>query len=426
MASHKRFVKNTFFQYALQFAKYFFSLLTLPYLTRVLGRDVYAVRVYVLSVMNFLQVFLDFGFNSYGIRAIAAAQEEENCEEHEGRVTSSIMSLRILFCLIGAAVLAVLIQLIPLLRNNQLFTWLSYLTICAKATIPDFFFQGKQEMEVMTERFVISESVATALILFAVHSPDQLVLIPCFELAGSVVALLWSWHYVFTHYHLKLQRVERDYVVQAAKESSTFFVATAATSVFSTLTTLFLGFDRWCSATPADISYWSIAVTASGAIQALYAPITNSLYPHMVNNHDFKLLKTLLFIGMPVDIIGSVAFALLSEFEMGIFGGPEYLEGAYVLALIAPVFIFSYPATLIGYPVLAAFGQDRELTTSSVTAAVFNAVVLSFLLFSGNLTLFSACILRVCTEMVLLSVRAFYVLRLWRAYGSGNTSEVAS
>ena len=412
MASHKRFVKNTFYQYAMQIAKYFFQFITLPYLTRVLGPDAFAVRVYVLSVMNFLQAFLDFGFNSYGIRAIAEARGNKEAEEQE---MSAIELLRVVFCLIGAVALVLLIQIIPMLKANQLYCWLAYLTICAKATIPDFIFQGKEEMEVMTKRFVISESVATGLILLVVHSAADLVLVPSFELAGSVVALVWSWHYVFKHYGLSFKRVSREKINAVVQSSFIFFIATAATTVFSSLTTVFLGLSM-SHATPAEISYWSIAVTASGAIQALYAPIANSLYPHMVKNHDFGLLKTLLLIGMPVDIIGTVAFAMLSNLEMSILGGPEYLPGAYVMTLIAPLFLFSFPATLIGYPVLAAFGEDRKLTTSSVSAAIFNMVAITILLFTGNLTLRSACILRCCTEAVLLLVRVYYVVGLWREH----------
>ena len=49
---HNTFYKNTLWQYGLQILKYLFPLLLIPYLTRILGTEGYAVYAYVLSFMG--------------------------------------------------------------------------------------------------------------------------------------------------------------------------------------------------------------------------------------------------------------------------------------------------------------------------------------------------------------------------------------
>lgn len=55
-------LKNTVMLYIMTFAKMIFPLVTLPYLTRVLTVDGYAVVSYVKSAMVYMQIFMDFGF----------------------------------------------------------------------------------------------------------------------------------------------------------------------------------------------------------------------------------------------------------------------------------------------------------------------------------------------------------------------------
>lgn len=408
MADRTTFAKNTGFQLVLQIAKYVFPFMTLPYLTRSLGPSAYAVRSYILAAMGFVMVFLDYGFASYGIRAIAEVSGNGDAERLE---SSAITYARLFFCGIGAFAVAIITAFIPIMAANPLYVAISYLTVCAKTLLPDFYFQGKEDMAIITNRFVLSEGVATALIFLLIKSADDLLWVPIIETIGAVIALVLSWENAVRAYHIVPVPVTLPKVLQVIRDSTTFFVATAATTIFSCLTTLFIGYFI---TDDAEISYWSIAMSAIGAVQALFSPIVNSLYPHMVHERDFKLLKFLLVLGVPVDIIGTIAFALLKDVVMFVLGGAQYMDGAYVIALVAPMLLFSYPAVLLGYPVLAAVGWIKELTITSVISAVFHIVGLFVLAACGIFTLRNVCLLRCCTELVLMVGRIYYVLKYLR------------
>ena len=67
---HNTFYKNTLLQYGLQILKYLFPLLLIPYLTRILGTEGYAVFAYVLSFMGVVQTIADFGFTLSGTKKV--------------------------------------------------------------------------------------------------------------------------------------------------------------------------------------------------------------------------------------------------------------------------------------------------------------------------------------------------------------------
>lgn len=405
---YRPFRRNLAFQYALQVARYLFPFITLPYLTRVLGPDEYSVRAYVLAAMSFMQVFLDYGFNSYGAKVVAENRESRYRIRIE---TTCISLLRAQLCIVGAVMLAAIVPLISIVAENWVYVVIAYVGVCFKATMPDFIFQGLEDMGIITKRFVLSQSVAVILILTLVRGPQSLLLIPVFEGLASFIAFVWSWANIMRTRRISYIRVRRSQLWATFKSSTVFFLAQASTTVFSTVTTLVIGaliVDR------AQVAYWSIATTAVAAVQSLYTPITYSLYPHMVRRRDFHLLKKFLSFGLVVVTIGTLLFAALSEFIMRVLGGTEYLAGAPILVMIAPVLWFSYPAMLFGFPVLAAVGWVRQLTVSAVAGATFQLVGLLALAFGGWFSIESVAVLRCCTEAVLCFGRAAFVAQYLR------------
>lgn len=412
--SRKALGHNVLFQYGLQIAKYLFPFITLPYLTRVLGPEVYAVRAYILAAMTFMQVLLDYGFNSFGTKAIA------ECSSDRARIgfeTSRIVLLRGALVVVGAVLLAAVTPFVTIMAENPAYVAIAYAGICFKATLPDFVFQGLEDMGIITKRFVVSQTVATVLTFVLVRNPQDLLWVPALEGLASFIAFAWSWDNVLRVRKIAIVRVGAGDLLFGFRQSTVFFLSNAATTVFTALTTLMIGFFI---SDPAEVSYWSVAMTAITAIQSLYTPITNSLYPHMVKRRDFALLKRLLIVGMAAVSVGSIAFACLSDVVMWILGGEQFVGGSYVVAMVSPVLWFSYPAMLLGFPVLAAVGQVRQLTVSSTVSALFHILGLAFLAFGGWFTIANVAVLRCLTEAVMLGLRVFYVARYFGEHDDGK------
>lgn len=402
-AGRSRFAKNTALQYGLQIAKYIFPFLTIPYLTRVLGPDVYAVRAYVLALMSMMLMLLEYGFNAYGTKVIAE-QRESRAEVQI--IMTVITLLRLCLCMLGFIILLVVSHEIILLRDNLAYVLIAYLGTAFKALLPDFIFQGFEEMGIITRRYVLSQAVALVLIFSLVRTPDDLILVAVFETVASCIALLWSWGNVIFHRGLRPARIPGDRVGRVFKTSTAFFLSNAATTMFTSLTTLMIGV---LVKDVDEISFWSISMMAISAIQSLYTPISNSLYPHVVIRRDFSLVKKLLVVGVPVCAVGTIAYACLSNYVMLILGGPEYLKGSYIVALTAPVLFLSFPAMLIGIPVLAAIGEVKKLTASSVISACFHVLGLFLLAAFNQFTIVHVAVLRCLTEFVLLLSRGIFV-----------------
>ena len=74
--------KNTFWLVTFQLAKMVFPFLVLPILTHRLSVEVYGNLTFVKTVMNFLQIFVDFGFMLSATKDIAKAKNQPNPYPH--------------------------------------------------------------------------------------------------------------------------------------------------------------------------------------------------------------------------------------------------------------------------------------------------------------------------------------------------------
>lgn len=413
MSNHRKFYLNTLWQYVLQFIKYLLPLLTLPYLTRVLEPEGYAVYAYVASFMTFAQTFVDFGFNLSGTKGVASARDDEI-----GLLVGSISQARILLCVFAGVACAAIGCFIPIMRDNAAYAALAYIAVCGRSLAPDFLFQGKEQMAPITLRYLASKGSSTVLTFMFVKSSADLLWVPVFDIVASAIALAWSFKAARRLFGLRIQWASFDRVFHELCVSGYYCLSNMASAAFSGFTTLVIGI---AITNTAQIAYWSLAMTAVSAVQSLYAPITNSLYPHMVVGGDFGFAKRLAFLSVPFVFGGTVLFYCIAEPLVGIVGGPEYISGAYVLRLVSPVLVFSFYGMLFGWPILGAMGRVKELTRTTVLSSFFSIGMLLFVTWMGHASIFLFAVIRCLTEFLMCSMRFAECLRA--IYGRKDNAE---
>lgn len=398
--SHNAFFKNTLWQYGLQLIKYLLPLITLPYLTRVLEPEGYAIYAYVLSFMGFAQVLVDFGFNLSGTKQIAKASDAEAA----GRVFGSITQARLLLCVIVGLGVAAVGSFIPIVRENAAYSALAYVAVCGRAMAPDFIFQGKERMGSLTTRYLLSKGTSTVLTFVCVHSSADLMWVPALDILASLIAYIWSVIAAKRMFGIRMLHVDLRTTWRELLRSGMYCLSNLASSSFSGLTTIVIGVALTDS---NQIAFWSLAMTAIGAVQALYTPITNSLYPHMVVGGDYGFARRLALVALPFVTVGTIAFILLARPIVFVLGGEQYLDGVYVLKILAPVLWFSFFGMYFGWPVMGAVGKVRELTATTVVAGVVGIVGLLAVWAYGLANIAAFAVVRNATEIVLCLLRFF-------------------
>jgi len=384
--------------YIMNIAKLVFPLLTLPYLARVLSTEANAVYTYVKnSVLLYVQLIIDFGFMYSATKSIAQARSDK---EKIGQIVGDVLVGKGFLSVLAFAVLAGMTCFIGLLGENPVYTLLSFVQAFTTIFLADFLFHGLERMHVITIRYFITRVITVALTFLLIKDDGDLLLIPVLEILGNLAAIAWVWREI-RGMQIKVRFTCLRTVWQYLKESFVYFLSDMASTAFGALNTLIIGIVM----VEKDIVIWGYAVQFVSVVQMMYNPIVNGIYPHMVREKSFGVIKKVLMVFIPLIIVGCVIVWFGADLLVNILTGGVYPEAAPVLRYFIPLLFISFPAILFGWPVLGAIGKTKENTGTTIICAAVQVLGLIVLLALDQFTLFNLAMLRAATDLLMFALR---------------------
>ena len=396
----RKIVSNTSMLMLLNLAKLVFPFITLPYLTRVMTTDCYGVVAYVKAVMVYMQVIVDFGFTLSATRLIV---ENKNDKTKMEEIIGINIVAKIIVAIIAFAVLRLLSIFIPILRTNLLFTSLSFVVVFLTIFLYDFFFRGIEKMHIITMRFIVMKSLSTLFTFVLVKNDRDLLLIPILDIVSSMIAVILVYLEIRKlGLHIKFKGIKESW--KEIKHSFVYFLSNVSSTSFNAFTTVAVGMLL----KPTEIAYWSVCMQIINAVQAVYTPISEAIYPEMIRTRSISIIKKVLKVSFPILICGCIMFFFFGEGGLLIVGGKKYITALPTLRALIPVLFFGFFSVLLGWPMLGAIGRVKETTITTVTASVFQiaAVFVLLLLRSKSLVVFA--IIRSVTEIIMCLFRYYY------------------
>lgn len=402
---------NTVMLYLLTFAKMVFPLVILPYLTRVLSTDTYGMVAYVKAIMGYAQIIIEFGFLLSAVKEIV---EHSDSKEKINRIVSDTILAKVILSILSLVVVVALYLLVPALKGAFLYIFLAFLTPFFSCFLVDYFFRGIEKMHYITIVFVLMKSISTIFTIWFVNSDQDVLLIPIFDAVSSIAAVVVTWCIVYKLGYRVVKPIFKD-AIKSITRSFTYFLNSVASTAFGALLTIIVGI---IIPNLTEIAYWSVCMQLTGAVQSLYTPISNGIYPYMIKNRDLKLIKNILVIFMPIVTIGCVVCYYLAPWILNVVGGESYVQAYKLFRLIIPVLFISFPVAILGWPVFGPIEKAKEMTISTVVGAIvqFLLIIIAYL-FSGCSLIYVA-ITRIISELAMLFSRVYYLHKFRTLYRS--------
>lgn len=394
----KTLLKNTIMLYVLRFSTYFFALITVPYQTRVLGLEIYGKLGLATALMVYFDLFLDFGFILSATEDVAR-NKGNNSKLSE--IFTSVISIKTVFAFLSMIILVVLCYFIPQYRKDFILYFMYLLASVSNALLPDFMYRGLEDMSLITYRTVSVKALFTILIFVLLKDKSQYLFVPLLILLGNVIAIVWSYIDLNKRYSIRFYRINYDMIKYNFKKSGTFFLSRIAGTVYSTANTIILGFID-----PISVGLYTAASKLISTGQSALSPIADSLYPYMIRNKDFKLVKRVLLILMPIIILGTGFIFIFADELCILFFGQEFAATGNILRCMLPMAIFTLPDYLLGFPTLSAMGLTKHANISIYVSTCIHIVNLFIIFHFGWMSASTLALLTSIALGVELTYRA--------------------
>lgn len=392
--------KNTFWLAIFQLAKMVFPFLILPILIRRLSVETYGNLTFIKTVMNFLQIFLDFGFMLSATKEIAKIKNDTNKIQ---QIMADTLLARLLLGGIGFLLIIILSFFFPILGHNFLFTITSYLTVFLSIFLFDFLFRGLEIIHVMAIRFIIMKTISFLLTIFFVRQDHQIILIPLFDILSSVIAIILV-AFELQKRSFRLIRPKLKSSIYSLKISLIYFLSDVSATAFNAISTIIIGLVF----SSTEVALFGVSIQIIGAIQALLGQLSSGIYPIMVRQKSRKFIQQIFQKTIPLVFLFTGLIIILLPLALQVLAGNKYAAAHPIIQILAITIFFSFINTLLGWPTLGVINQQNKVTLSTIISTVFNLISLILLYLSSNLNLYSVAITRVITEIILFCIRLYY------------------
>lgn len=391
-----------------QIVSYIIPLVSLPYLSRVLGVEKFGLVFWAQACIMYFTIFTEYGFNLSAVREIAICKENQN---KIAKIFNSVMVCKFILIILSFIILTSLILIIPKFRVEWQLFYLTFFMVIGNAIYPIWYFQGIQHMKYVTMLNIIARLIFLLLIFVFVKSPSDYHLVAILNSIGCIIAGLTGIYIAIKRFNLRLFIPSFPMVIHEFKYSTEFFLARISETFYTNTNAFVLGLV----ATPVLVGYYVAAEKIFQAVHSISAPVGIALYPYISKTKNVKLYKKIFYPTALAMIFISIFVYIFAQNLIIIFYGKEMMLAYHTLRIFCITVIFSSLSGLIGYPLVAAMGHTKIVNVSLSIAAGVHILILSVLFILNKLNITTLAYLTIIPYAIMLLIRIYGIIkyRLW-------------
>jgi O-antigen/teichoic acid export membrane protein len=336
MAKPPKLIHNVAALVSVQAAGYVLPLVTLPYVTRVLGVTGWGTVAWTQIVLGYFGLLTNWGFLWSGTRKVARLRGDPE------ELSKTFFAILIGQWVLGAFAILLLLSLILLVPFFHRFAGY-YLfgigIIAGNVLFPIWFLNGLELMKEVATVQVVTRLAAVPLIFLIVKQPADAPLMIAIGAATNICGGLLAMVWIRKNLNLIWRMPRSMDVVAELKEGSVLFGSTAWIGLYTALTPTVLGI----AAGPAVVGYYALADRVRLLVQFIMKPISDSLFPRMsrlfANDtaDAHRLLVQSCAIILPGAALASVILWSSAGMIVVLLGGVKFKAAAPVLKWLAPL-----------------------------------------------------------------------------------------
>ncbi len=334
LKNNRKVVENYFFMTFLQVLNSLFYLIIYPYLIRTLGVESYGLYVFATSISIYFVTFVAFGFEMPALNSIVVNQNDIKIKSH---VLSCVFTAKLYLEVISILVFIVLISSIPFLNKHWIIYALCFSNTFTGIFFPIWYFQGMQNMRIVTWIQLSFKLVSLLFIFILVKSADDLYLFVLIVNATNIGGALVAFYIIRYVHKIRISLIKFSEIKQWFIDAMPFFWTVAAGTIKGqSITIITGGFFNLSDVAIYDLAYKIISIPST-----LVTSINSALFPKMILKLETAKVKNIVRYESIIGLFVIVCIIFFGKFIVLLLGGEKMLL-AYPMAIILSVTIYSW------------------------------------------------------------------------------------
>lgn len=365
----ENFIWNTL----LKVSTIIFPLIIYPYVSRTIGADGIGKVSFATSVITYFSIISQLGVPTYGIRSIAQVANDET--ERSKRV-QEILIINIITTIVAYAFFSISILTVNRFRVDSILLIITSLEMGFNTIGMVWLFSGLEQYAFITKRSLAFKVISLILILVLVKKTEDYIIygsILVFSNVGSnIINLLYSRKFI-TYKKTGTYDFKRH-----IKPILTFLSMSVATTVYTSLDTVMLGFVK----DDYQVGYYNASIKIRSVLLGVVNSLATVLLPR--SSYYVKEKRMTEFINISqkafnfVVVLGAplwIYFSIFAKESILILSGADFLPAISPMILIMPTVFICGISNLTAIQMLVSLNKEIEVLKSQVVGAIIDFIL---------------------------------------------------
>jgi len=368
-----KLVKNSIWLTILQLMNTLIPMLTIPYVTRILGTEEYGIFSIALNWILYFQVLVEFGFGLTGARNTAIIDDHESLQT----LFNNILSARIILFLLSFLLMNIIFFISGIDIKTYICMLLLYIMIIGTTFQLTWLFQGKQDMKFITIINSVSRIISIMLIFLFVKSKSDIYLYCILYSVTVFLSSLISMFIAYTKYNLRFKFANIDDILLELNDGKYIFASSAIAKIFSGIGITILGIVS----TNSIVGIYSAIYKIPYALTMIFLPISQALFPHIstkFKNSYSEGIESVKKICMPVFFVYftiAIIMIIFRNHVVLLLFGKEYEKFSIIVIPLVIQFIFAVINNFFGIQIFVASGNQKKYSKAFILSCIIMIIL---------------------------------------------------
>lgn len=373
MQRQKSLTVNFIMNILLTISSFIFPLVTFPYVSRILLPSGTGKVSFATSVVTYFSIFAQLGIPTYGIRACARVRD--NREELTSTVHELFLINLIMSCF-SYIVFFLVVCMTPRLCQERLLFVIISTTIFFNLIGMEWLYKALEQYTYITIRSVLFKLLAFIAMFLFVHEQNDYIYYGAITIfAASASGIL---NFLNVHKLINRKSSHPYNLHKHMKPVFVFFAMSCATTVYTNLDTVMLGFMK----SDAEVGLYNAAVKVKMVLLGIVTSLGTVLLPrvsyYLENNmvEEFRKIasKAIHFVFLFAGAL-CIYFVIFAEESILFLSGPAYTGAVLPMQIIMPTLILVGLTNIMGIQMLVPMGKEICVLYSEITGAVLDLIL---------------------------------------------------
>ena len=264
-------IKNFIYNSIYQIIAIIIPLITMPYLTRVLGAEGMGNYSYAYSVAYYFSLFIKLGLNNYGTRTVASVNREKK------ELSQTFWGMYYFQLVLGGIFTILYFIYCYIWSEEKIYSYIFILLLISATIDITWFFQGIEEFKIIVPRDSFIKILSMITIFVFVRSSNDVWIYTLIKSCEFFICQLLTWKFLIKH--ISFIPVQKKEIIKHIKPNLIMFIPTIAISIYKIMDKIMLG----AIANNIEVGYYHSAENIIQVPMALVTALGTVMLPRVSN-----------------------------------------------------------------------------------------------------------------------------------------------